>query len=88
MAPNVPTRRTFGTDASLSWEDQETMIMKTASMAVTRLHAMIQTADESSVSELVRALSQVQLVVSRARHSDDELNEQITDDMLIRKAKK
>jgi hypothetical protein len=74
MKPNEPTpRRTFGTDASLSWSEQLEHIRKACSKAVTRLSTMLELASEGSeVVEIVRALSQAQSMAMKATGGDGD----------------
>ena len=88
MAPNEPTRRVFGTDASLDWPEQIEFIRRASSKAVTRLYAMLDSAAEGSeVAEIVRALSQAQAMAMKALSRDGEGAEP-TDEQLMRKAGK
>lgn len=88
MRPNEPTRRVFGTDASLSWDEQVEYIRKASSKAVTRLFAMLDSAAEGSeVAEIVRALSQAQAMAMKALQQSGEGTEP-TDEELIRRTKK
>jgi len=88
MKPNEPTRRVFGTDASLDWPEQIEFIRKASSKAVTRLFAMLDSAAEGSeVAEIVRALSQAQAMAMKALNRDDPGHEP-TDEQLMRKAGK
>ena len=89
MEPNKPTpRRTFGTDASLTWVEQLKHIERASSKAVTSLSKMLDSAGEGSeVAEIVRALSQAQQMCNRALSGSGE-EQELTDEQLARAIKK
>lgn len=87
MEPNKPTRRVFGVDAGLDWSEQLEQIRRASSKAVTRLLSMLDSAaDGSEVAEIVRALSQAQLMAQRATGGDSPGAEP-TDAQLIKATK-
>lgn len=75
MEPNKPTppRKVFGTDAGLDYPAQLSLIERASSLAVTRLHSMVQTVtDPAEVAEIVRALASAQQMIRREMNSDGE----------------
>jgi hypothetical protein len=88
LEPNKPTKRVYGTDASLSWEDQVEYIRKASSKAVTRLYAMLDSvAEGAEVAEIVRALSQAQAMAIKALSKDDP-GQEPTDEQLMKRVPK
>jgi hypothetical protein len=86
MQPNKPTPpRRFGTDSSLSWDEQADYIRKASSKAVTRLFAMLDMAsDAAEISEIVLALQRAQAMSIK---SGTGSGTEPTDEELVRKAK-
>jgi hypothetical protein len=89
MEKNVPTRRVYGTDASLDWPEQLEQVRKACSKAVTKLNALLDTvADGDEVADIVRALNGLQSMALKATGSAGLGGDEPTDAQLMKVAKK
>lgn len=87
LKPNEPTpRRVFGTDASLTWEEQREQGRKNNSMVMSRLATMIETSTENNIAELTSALSRAMAIAKTGDKQDQE--PALTDEQLARHIKK
>jgi hypothetical protein len=88
MKPNVPTRRVYGTDASLDWPQQLEQIRKACSKAVTRLYALLDSVSAGAeVADIVRALSNAQSMALKATGHSGGGDEPPSDSQVIKAAK-
>ena len=86
MEPNKPTKRVYGTDASLPYQQQLDLVEKANSKLVTRLYSQIEAADMSELAELSQVLTRAQAIAMKG--IGDSEGPEPTEEQLSRAIKK
>jgi hypothetical protein len=87
MRQNEPTRRIFGTDNSLTWDQQKPWLEKLNSMLISRLNAMLQTSEVGDINEIANGIQKAQAVMMKATGQGQEETEP-SEEQLARAIKK
>lgn len=88
MEKHVPTRRVFGTDASLDWPEQIEQVRRGCSKAVTKLNVLLDSvSDGAEVADIVRALNSCHQMALRATGGSGDGHEP-SDSELLKAVKK
>jgi hypothetical protein len=87
MEKDKPTKRVYGTDASLPYQQQLDYVEKANSKLVTRLYSQIDSADMSELAELSQVLTRAQAIAMKGIGGTDQAQE-LTDEQLARAIKK
>lgn len=87
MKPNEPTRRIFGTDATLKYQEQLELVEKTNSKVITRLFSQVEAASMEDLGEISQVLTRAQAVAMKGLGGHDQEPEP-SEEQLARAIKK